>query len=72
MFMVGGGILGHSLPPLHHFAEGAAAALAGVPVAGRVLAAIAPTVIDALAGLATGALVLLGVKLVSRLAGRRG
>jgi predicted DNA repair protein MutK len=72
MFMVGGGILGHSLPPLHHFAEGAAGALAGVPVAGRVLAAIAPTVIDALAGLATGALVLLVVKLASRLIGRRG
>jgi hypothetical protein len=70
MFMVGGGILGHSLPPLHHFAQGAAAALAGVPVAGPVLAALAPTVIDGLVGLATGALVLLAVKLVSRLIGK--
>jgi predicted DNA repair protein MutK len=72
MFLVGGGILGHALPPLHHLADAAAGALAGVPVAGGLLAAVAPTVIDALAGVLTGALVLLVVKLAGRLRGRRG
>jgi predicted DNA repair protein MutK len=67
MFMVGGGILGHALAPLHQLAENAAAAVRAVPGAGRLLAAVAPTVVDALAGVATGALVLLGVKLAGRL-----
>jgi predicted DNA repair protein MutK len=67
MFMVGGGILGHALAPLHHLAENAGTAVRAVPVAGRLLAAVAPTVVDALAGVATGALVLLGVKLAGRL-----
>jgi predicted DNA repair protein MutK len=67
MFMVGGGIIGHNLPPLHHLAEAAAAAAAGVPGVGRVLAAVAPTLIDALAGVITGGLVLAVVKLVGRL-----
>ena len=66
MFMVGGGIIGHAFAPLHHLAENAAHAVAGVPVAGRVLAAVTPTVIDGLAGVATGALVLLAVSLAKR------
>jgi predicted DNA repair protein MutK len=71
MFMVGGGILGHSLAPLHHFAEGAGGAVRAVPGVGRVLAAVAPSVVYALAGVATGALVLLAVQLAGRLR-RRG
>jgi predicted DNA repair protein MutK len=67
MFMVGGGIIGHNLPPLHHLTEAAAAAAAGVPAVGPVLAAVAPTLIDALAGVVTGGLVLAVVKLVGRL-----
>jgi predicted DNA repair protein MutK len=67
MFMVGGGIIGHNLPPLHHLAESAARAAAQVPAAGRLLAALAPTVIDALAGVVTGAVVLAAVTLVQRL-----
>jgi predicted DNA repair protein MutK len=72
MFMVGGGILGHALPPLHHLAEYAAAALAGVPAAGRLLSALAPTVISALTGVVTGALVLVAVKLATRLRRKKG
>jgi uncharacterized protein len=71
MFMVGGGILGHALPPLHYLAEAAAGALGRVPLAGPVLAAVTPTVVDALAGVATGALVLLVVKLAGRFIGKR-
>ncbi|WP_036176309.1 DUF808 domain-containing protein [Massilia sp. 9096] len=71
MFMVGGGIIGHAFAPLHHLAEGAAAAVAGVPLLGRVLAALTPSVVDAVAGVVVGAVVLLVVSLVKRLRGRR-
>jgi predicted DNA repair protein MutK len=70
MFMVGGGIIGHNLPPLHHFADSAAQAAARLPGVGRVLAAIAPTLVDALAGVLTGALVLAAVTLFKRLRGK--
>jgi predicted DNA repair protein MutK len=70
MFMVGGGIIGHAFEPLHHLAEGASHAVAGVPVIGGLLAAIAPTVIDAVAGVIVGAVVLLGVSIVQRLRGK--
>lgn len=71
MFMVGGGIIGHAFQPLHHFAENAAHTVAGVPAIGGLLAAVAPTVVDALAGVLVGAAVLLGVTLVQRLRGKR-
>ena len=71
MFMVGGGIVAHSLPALHHFSEGVAHSVAGVPVIGGVLAAIAPTVVDALAGVLIGAAVLLVVTIVQRMRGKK-
>lgn len=70
MFMVGGGIIGHAFEPLHHLAEGAAHAVAGVPAIGGLLAAVAPTLIDAVAGVIVGALVLLGVSVFQRLRGK--
>ncbi len=69
MFMVGGGIIGHALPALHHFTLGAANALGGVAGIGRLLAAVTPAAIGALTGVATGAAVLLAVKLFARLRG---
>jgi predicted DNA repair protein MutK len=62
MFLVGGGILVHSLPPLHHFIEGA------LPPGGfgAVLGALA----NALVGLVVGALVLAVVIGVGRLRGK--
>lgn len=60
MFLVGGGILSHGLPILHHASEAVAAAL------GTGLAWIAPTLFDAVVGVAAGALALMMVKLVAR------
>lgn len=71
MFMVGGGIIGHAVEPLHHLAESAAHAVAGVPVVGGLLAAVAPTAVDAVAGVVIGAVVLAVVTLVQRLRGRK-
>ena len=70
MFMVGGGIIGHAVEPLHHLAEGAAHAVSGVPAVGGLLAAVTPTLIDAVAGVVVGAIVLLAVTLVQRLRGK--
>ncbi|MGI4716838.1 MAG: DUF808 domain-containing protein [Janthinobacterium lividum] len=71
MFMVGGGIIGHAWEPLHHFAEQAAHVTAGVPGVGGVLAAITPTVVDALAGVVVGAIVLAVVTVIQRLRGKK-
>jgi predicted DNA repair protein MutK len=61
MFMVGGGILVHGMPALHHVVEAAAEGAGRVPVAGALLRAVTPTAIDAVAGIAAGALVLAAV-----------
>jgi uncharacterized protein len=65
MFLVGGGILTHGVPVLHHAIEGAAQVVATWP-AGAVLAVLTPGVLDALAGVIAGALVLLAVSTVSK------
>ena len=66
MFMVGGSIIGHGIPALHHFSENAALAAGTVNSVGPVLAAITPTLIDAVIGVISGAIVLLGVTLVKK------
>ena len=71
MFMVGGGIIAHAWAPLHHFAEEAAHVTGGVPGVGGALAAITPTVVDALAGVVVGAIVLAVVSVVQRLRGKK-
>ena len=71
MFMVGGGILMHGWPGAHALLGPATQAAAGVPLAGAALALLVPGVLDALAGLAAGALALLVVTLARRLLRRR-
>ena len=67
MFMVGGGIVAHGMPPLAHLAHGAAHLGHGVPLLGPVLYVLAPLVFDVLAGIATGALTLIAVGAARRL-----
>ncbi len=67
MFMVGGGILTHGLSFLHHAIEQTTAIAGNLPLVGRTLALLTPTVLDALTGIVAGALVLLLVT-----AGQRG
>lgn len=67
MFMVGGGILVHGWPFAHHLVEGAAGALATLPTVGTVLAAITPTLLNAVAGVVAGLLLVLAMTLVSKL-----
>ena len=67
MFLVGGGILTHGVPWLHHGIETAAGAVANAPALGGVLAALAPSLANALVGVVAGALVLLGVSMVGKM-----
>ncbi|HEU5436129.1 MAG TPA: DUF808 domain-containing protein [Telluria sp.] len=67
MFMVGGSILMHGVPALHHMVDSAAASAGAVAGIGPVLKAVTPTVIDAVAGVIAGAIVLLVVTLGKKL-----
>ena len=60
MFLVGGGILVHGIPPLQHMIEAVAVN------AGGVLARILPTVADGAVGVAVGALVVMLILLMQR------
>jgi predicted DNA repair protein MutK len=67
MFLVGGGILVHGLPGAHPIVEAATHAVNLVPAVGGMLGAITPLLLDGLAGVVAGALVLAGVMLGKRL-----
>jgi predicted DNA repair protein MutK len=66
MFLVGGGILVHGLPPLHHALQHALEGQGGL------VQALAENGANALVGVVAGALVLAGVTLVQRLRGAKG
>lgn len=67
MFLVGGGILAHGLPPVHHTVEHLAHAVESLGGVGGVLAVIAPLVLNGLFGIVAGAVVLAVVAGVKRL-----
>jgi len=61
MFMVGGGIITHGIPVAHHFIEQLAQS-----VNGDLMETLASSLLNALAGLFSGALALAGVKVAER------
>jgi predicted DNA repair protein MutK len=65
MFLVGGGILTHGIPALHHAIEALAQG------AGGWLGAVVPTLLDGVAGIVAGGLTLLAVMLGQKLWGLR-
>ncbi|WP_287877397.1 DUF808 domain-containing protein [Acidovorax sp.] len=66
MFLVGGGILVHGTPALHHAVEGVGVAVALWPVGG-LWAVLVPNLLNAVIGIVAGGLVVVGVTLVNRL-----
>ncbi len=58
MFMVGGGILTHGIPAAHHLIEQLAASAASLPALGSVLSVLTAPLLNGLAGIVAGALVL--------------
>ena len=69
MFLVGGGILVHGVPVLHHAVEATGTAAAQWPVGG-LWAVLVPNLLNAVVGIVAGGLVLAGVTLVQRLRGK--
>ena len=67
MFLVGGGILTHGVPFLHHAGEHIAESAKNVPGIGGVLAVLGPTALDLGVGVAVGAVILLIVSGAKRL-----
>lgn len=70
MFLVGGGILGHGLPPVHDFSHHLTEAAATWGSLGGVLSVVLPVLLDLVLGLLAGALVLLLVTLIGKLKSR--
>ena len=66
MFMVGGGILTHGIPLVHHAIEHGAEVAGAVAGIGVVLKALTPVTLDALFGILCGALALLGFTAFSK------
>ncbi len=65
MFLVGGGILVHGVPALHHAIQGALAGLPGLAQA------VLPTLADGVVGVLAGGLVVAAVTLFQRLRGKK-
>lgn len=59
MFLVGGGIISHALPSVHHLSEQLAAALLPLALLGPLLSAVTLLLVDALIGVIAGALALI-------------
>jgi predicted DNA repair protein MutK len=66
MFLVGGGILVHGIPALHHWIEGVAGAVAGTPGLGAALGVATTLLLDVATGVVAGAVVLAVVSGVRR------
>lgn len=70
MFMVGGGILIHGIPVAHQFIEHLAQSVNVVPSIGGMLEALTSVLLNAMAGIVSGGLVLTGVTLAGRVCQR--
>lgn len=70
MFMVGGSILTHGIPPVHHAIESITASMGGADSMGAVVQFVVPTLLNALFGIVAGGLVLGVVMLVKKMLGR--
>mgnify|MGYP006078022399 CR=1 FL=1 len=69
MFLVGGGILVHGIPPLHHFFDYSAELSSSLPAFGTVVSALVPTLLNGLVGLVAGAALVFVVTLFNKFRG---
>lgn len=72
MFLVGGGILAHGIPPVHHWIAQTAALAGAAAPAGGVLEAASGLLLEAVVGVVGGGLTLLVVQAVAALRARLG
>jgi uncharacterized protein len=67
MFLVGGSIIGHGIPVIHHMSETLVASVQNLPAIGGILKVISPMLVDAIVGLIIGALCVAGFMLVQKM-----
>lgn len=66
MFLVGGGIINHAVPLLHHFTEDSVEYVQDIPTVGSIVGAVTPTFINFAVGIVAGLIVVMVVKLVRK------
>ena len=66
MFMVGGSIIGHGVPALHHISELASIAASKLPLIGGALMFVAPVIVDGIIGVIVGAICVAVLLLVKK------
>lgn len=67
MFLVGGGIIAHGIPVLHHWIEHTAVDAGTVPALGQLFEATLPTLINGIVGIVAGIIVLLVITLIQKI-----
>lgn len=67
MFLVGGSIISHGIPALHHLSEHLTHSLATLPTVGSALSMLGSVIVDGLIGLAVGAICVLVFELGKKL-----
>ena len=67
MFLVGGGIINHTIPLLHHITEDTVDHLETIPAVGNIIGALTPTLMNFVIGMIAGAVVLLIVSLIQKI-----
>ena len=71
MFMVGGSIIGHGVPFLHHFSQYIAEVMHDLPAIGSVMAIVAPVIVDGIIGLIVGAICVAVYEIVKKLLSKK-
>jgi uncharacterized protein len=66
MFLVGGGIINHAVPWMHHFTEESVDVVQDLPTIGSILGALTPMLINFAVGIIAGILVLVVVGAISK------
>ncbi|SPL71268.1 DUF808 domain-containing protein [Acinetobacter stercoris] len=67
MFLVGGGIIAHAVPLLHHVTEDTVDHIELIPNVGSIIGALTPTLLNLIFGIVAGFIVLLCVSLIQKI-----
>ena len=67
MFLVGGGIINHAIPLLHHLTEDAVDHIEHIPSVGNIVGAITPTLINMAIGVVAGLVVFMLVMVIQKI-----
>lgn len=67
MFLVGGGIIAHTIPWFHHLTEDSVDHIQHIPNVGNIIGAVTPTLINLVIGFVAGLVVLLIVAMIQKI-----